>query len=142
MKVRTDVIKYRATKQNIPISRLETLAGVKAGTISNILYGRSQRPSADTMQKLAIALNCSVKDLITIGDIEDPQTGASTTIWDQELFTEAVVYITNISKSRKTGLSREKLLDLVDEACKYSQKLGRRNLDKDFTNWIVQKAIQ
>lgn len=141
MKIRTDVIKYKAEKKNIPIRKLEAIAGVKIGTFANILYGKSLRPSVDTMQRLAIALNCSVNDLITIDDLEAPKAEPTAEIWDQELFSEAIVYITNIAKQKRAGLTKEKLLVLAEEAYGYSQKTGRRNLDKDFANWIVDKAF-
>jgi transcriptional regulator with XRE-family HTH domain len=140
MKIKTDVIKYKADKKNITIRKLEALAGVKVGTFANILYGKSLRPSVDTMQRLAIALNCSVNDLITIESLETPKDEPYNQIWDAELFGESVIYITNISKQKRIGLTKEKLIALAEEAYGYSQKTGRKSLDKDFANWIVDKV--
>ena len=56
--------KYRE-KIGISQDRLSKLANVSANTIAKIELDESPNPTIETLQKIAIALNVKIKDLIS-----------------------------------------------------------------------------
>ncbi|MGI4775734.1 MAG: helix-turn-helix domain-containing protein [Janthinobacterium lividum] len=139
MKVRIEAIRYRAERKGLNIRRLEDAAGIKHGTVHNIMQGRSLKPTADTLQKIASVLDCSIYDLVIETGKQTEIRPSPEHIWDINIYLECMLYIVNSAKNRRLSLNKEKLLALVDESYAYTMKADRRNLDKVFTNWILDK---
>lgn len=54
-------VKKRANGMNLSIAKLEKCAGISNGTIGGWKTGR---PYADTLQKVAKVLDCTIEDLL------------------------------------------------------------------------------
>lgn len=61
-----DRVKARAEELGKSIAAIEAEAGVANGTIAGWRSG--SRPYADTLQKIAVVLNCSIEDLLVGGE--------------------------------------------------------------------------
>ncbi|MDC0344824.1 helix-turn-helix transcriptional regulator [Alphaproteobacteria bacterium] len=59
-----DNTKKNLKERSLSIARLETLSGIKAGSLRNIIYGASRNPSFFTVYKIAKALDMPVDQLI------------------------------------------------------------------------------
>ena len=55
----------RMEAKNLSIAKLERRAGLKIHSVRNILKERIKKPSAQTLQAIAQALECSIIDLMS-----------------------------------------------------------------------------
>lgn len=140
MIVKNNIIKQKANENGYTIRKLETIAGIKHGTLFNIINGRSKNPTAETLKKLANALNCSIYDLI--GENETKvKTDTEEEVWYLDLYIECILYVAQESKTKKLILMKDKLLELTQEIYSYSVKSNQKEVDKNFANWILDKVF-
>ena len=139
-------IKARLLQQGISAHALEKRAGLKPSAVHNILYGRSKNPSITIIQAIAQALKCKVSDLI---DEPLPPQKSNTKssgellvpLWESELYLESFEIVTSILKNKKNNLSKEKILEIVDEVYLYAQKGKKQTPDPLFAAWIIEKHL-
>ncbi|MDX2049782.1 MAG: helix-turn-helix transcriptional regulator [Rickettsiaceae bacterium] len=142
----SSAIKKRAEASGLTINKLEKKAGLKAGSIYNILSGRSKNPSFFIIQSIANALDCSVSEFIENSDDQDVSlkkmhSQEHQLEIDGNLYHATVTYLLNILKSKKISLTREKFIYLTEEVYCYSAKIGTSEVDKNFVNWILDKYL-
>lgn len=69
----TSVVKEKITEymkaEKLSIAELERRAGLSIHSVRNILKGRIKKPSAQSLQAIAEALNCSLSDLIRADNV-------------------------------------------------------------------------
>ncbi len=140
-------IKNRLLERGMSAHALEKHAGLKSSAVQNILNGRSKNPSITIIQAIAQALDCSVHDLI--GEVsyenkdDNPQINKlSSSPWNLELYLEVFETVTSILKIKKINLSKEKILEIVDEVYLYAQKGNQDKPDAQFAMWIIEKYIK
>ena len=136
-------IKKKAEAKGLSINKLEQKAGLKPGSVYNILSGRSKNPSLFIVQSVASALDCYVSEFVEVGG---NLSGKKQKIkeynidWDSDLYFACVSYLMEILKSRKMTLAKEEFMKLIDEIYLYSAKVGASDLDKRFVDWILDKT--
>ena len=57
-------LKKQIESKKISVLGLERSAGLRPGSLQNILHGRSKKPNINTIQSVAKALQCSVEELL------------------------------------------------------------------------------
>lgn len=147
MSIISNTIKQKAKENGLSINRLEQNAGLKKGTVYNILLGRSKNPGIYTIQQLAIVLNCSVSDLFEnkldteVSTINFSQNDD----WDSVLYIKCLSYLVNTAKAKNISLSKQKAFALTDEIYLYSLKGELKTMmnkvDQNFSNWLLEKWL-
>lgn len=146
-------IKERIHEKGLSTHALEKRAGLKPSAVQNILYGRSKNPSITIIQAIAHALGCKITDLI-----EDDMAASSLTKkenasfpsfqreereakdWDQNLYLQCFQEVNTLLEQERLVLSREKILEIVEEIYTYSQGNRMSMPDKYFSKWLIEKT--
>lgn len=146
------LIREKMNKKGISVHALEKQAGLKSSAIHNILYGRSKNPSVKVIKAIANALECDISELI---NDERPQTeektsektglfspgGGDNIQWNSKLYLKSFERVNSLLKRKGSSLTKEKILNVVDEIYSYSQKTGRDEVDDFFAEWLVDKNV-
>lgn len=140
-------IKHKMESKNISAHALEKQAGLKASAIHNILYGRSKNPSISTLKAIANALDCTVSDLLEeslsqgvhLKENSHSYEESANLPWDSDLYAMCFTIVNSILKNKKIELSREKVLNLVDEVYAYSLTGHHKTVDVHFVDWLIEK---
>lgn len=145
-------IKERIHEQGLSTHALEKRAGLKPSAVQNILYGRSKNPSITIIQAIAQALGCRITDLI--GDDSTPplsikkgsipypslQKNGESGDWDQNLYLQCFQEVNTLLEQERLSLSRDKILEIVEEIYSYSQGNSLQAPDKYFSKWLIEKT--
>ena len=145
-------IKERIHEKGLSTHALEKRAGLKPSAVQNILYGRSKNPSITIIQAIAHALGCRITDLIeedvepslakkprsTFPSLKSAERDAKD--WDQNLYLQCFQEINILLEREKIVLSREKILEIVEEIYTYSQGNNMKEPDKYFSKWLIEKT--
>lgn len=145
-------IKERIHEKGLSTHALEKRAGLKPSAVQNILYGRSKNPSITIIQAIAHALGCRITDLIG-EDVGPSLTKGSNAAfpslqsqereardWDQNLYLQCFQEVNTLLGQEKLVLSREKILEIVEEIYTYSQGNSMKAPDKYFSKWLIDKT--
>ena len=149
------LIREKMNKKGISVHALEKQAGLKSSAIHNILYGRSKNPSIKVIKAIADALECDISELIdgewsqTVEKISEtsrhvgppPLGGGDSIQWNSNLYLKSFERVNSLLKSKGSSLTKEKILNIVDEIYSYSQKTGRNEVDDFFAEWLVDKSV-
>lgn len=138
-------LKQKMEQEGITAYALEKRAGLKPSAVNNIIYGKSKNPSITVLKAISRALNCTVADLI--GEEPDHQidSGESTLhssgdFTNHELYIISLLTFSSILKKRQIRLSKEKIINCVDEIYLFSVKKDFKNtVDDHFVEWILDK---
>ncbi len=122
-------------KKGISINALERMAGVKPGSVQNILYGRSKNPGIETLMAIANALGIALDELHE-GSISF--SGASIS-WDINLYTKSAEAVRDILHSESRALSKREFLECVDKIHEYSRASLKDKVDYTFAKWLLQE---
>ncbi len=141
-------IKHKLEQEGLSAYALEKRAGLKPSAVNNIIYGKSKNPSISVLKAISKALNCTVADLIG-EETYPPQANqiATTSIsipqdtfQNHELYTNCLLTFCSALKKRKLWLSKELILNCVDEIYLFSTKKGLKNIvDHHFVDWMIEK---
>ncbi len=141
-----DNIKQQLSTRNMSASELERRAGLKQSTLQNILYGRSKNPSIETIRSIAKELNCSIEELIGVGNhlnslYPEPKTETvEECLWNATLFIKAIEGVQIIIEKKNINLSKKQVLACVDEVYKYSIGVSEE-IDQRFADWVINKTM-
>lgn len=125
-------------RKSISINALERTAGVKPGSVQNILYGRSKNPGIETLIAIANALSASLEELrgvaspISESDVE----------WDKNLYTEAAHVVCQTMNHESFATTKRDFLECVDKVYEYSKKSKKDHIDQTFAKWLLQEKFQ
>lgn len=145
-------IKERIHEQGLSTYALEKRAGLKPSAVQNILYGRSKNPSITIIQAIAQALGCRITDLIddetrapSLTKKENSpfpslQRGEERGDWDQNLYLQCFQEVNTLLEQERLNLSRDKILEIVEEIYSYSQGNSLKEPDKYFSKWLIDKT--
>lgn len=138
------LIRKKADEKGVSINRLEKEAGLRPGSVYNILSGRSKNPGFLIVQSIASALDCSVSEFIeadyTLNDKQQVAKGNRPS-WNNDLYFDCMTCLMQMVKDKKIILPREKFIELADEVYFYSTRAGLLNPDKIFIDWILDKMV-
>ena len=140
----------RIQAKNLSINGLERKAGLKQSAVHNILLGRSKKPSAETLQAIAAALECTLDDLLAQDDvlsIDSRKIASSSKNSSQEqvilpLFRDACVQLSDIIASENIEVSLKDLLYLISESYRYAVGKHDQTFDLEFALWLLRTTLK
>jgi transcriptional regulator with XRE-family HTH domain len=145
-----DQIQTRMAAKRLSIYALEKKAGLKRSAVRNILHGLSKKPSVETIKCIAIALECSVDELVgpdlNNGHlvISHNANGVKKQLgheWNEKLYIEAAQIVAKNLQEHEYKPTFEQALLLISETYKYSLSKRSNLIDDDFTKWLLRKNI-
>lgn len=141
-------LKLRMESKSLSPASLEKKAGLKRGVIGNILRGSSKSPTSDTLVAIANILGCSIDDLLNRETTKHPplfsleqniSSPPSQTPWCSDLYLKTVSNIVATLKNKNLEISAEKATILIKEIYHYSLSKNKDDVDKDFSEWLINK---
>ena len=150
MGVLNDKIIERMEAKNLSISKLERLAGLRIHSVRNILKGRIKKPSAQTLQAIAQALECSIIDLMSETSSEigvfDCQISLKNKpilyLDDPGLLLECCKVVMARIMESHTNLTVEDSLQIIKKVYLYSSRGEPKKVDLKFVNWVISDLIE
>jgi len=137
-----DNIKTFLKGQGMTVKKLSEATGIPEPSIKNMIYGLSTNPKADTIIKIAKALQCAPQELLREEKTvyETPQSNFS-------LYQHIVQAIHNTAKRKNISLENQRLRRFyIEEAYNYAVANTKPNteptVDEAFIDWIVGKEMQ
>ena len=135
--------------KNLSIAELERLAGLSIHSVRNIVKGRIKRPSAQSLQAIAEALECSIVDLVDSSPLSmDEHSYAaqrrkrnSPPLIHHTLMLECCSVVIDVANEYKNELSIDDYLDMVKKIYTYSSKEDPIKLDMRFAQWLVETQL-
>ena len=137
------IIKEKLTEKihsnNINVHSLEKKAGLKIGSIRNILLGRSENPGVFTLLAACKALDCSLEEVLGLKKIQKPETIFCNVSWDFDLYVNIINEVNQWIEKNNVSITLEKAQAYINEIYLYSLNNNHRKLDQNFSNWILDK---
>lgn len=140
----------RMEAKNYSIAELERRAGLSIHSVRNILKGRIKKPSAQSLQAIAEALECSIVDLLNNapslreGVIQPTFHGKrkSPKFHHANLMLQCVETTTKLLADRKCTVSLDEYLDVVKKVYIYSSKEEPVKVDERFSEWLIETQFE
>lgn len=133
-----DNIETLIEKNDYRVSKVEELAGLKHGNISNILSGRSKKPSAEILLSIAKVFGVTVEDLFQNKGINSAKHLSSNEI---SLFLDIVMYLSNKIEPLNVKIYYQDLISMITEIFEYSVENKDYELDTKFIDWYVKQKF-
>lgn len=133
-----DNIETLIEKNDYRVSKVEELAGLKHGNISNILSGRSKKPSAEILLSIAKVFGVTVEDLFQNKEINSAKHLSSNEI---SLFLDIVMYLSNKIEPLNVKIYYQDLISMITEIFEYSVENKDYELDTKFIDWYVKQKF-
>ncbi|HQS93749.1 MAG TPA: hypothetical protein PK010_03750 [Alphaproteobacteria bacterium] len=125
------------------IAGFEREAGLKTNVLRNILNGYSVKPTTNTLNALARAMNLSVPALL---DREEKPFSRfeedSLVIEKPELMVEALQAILRVAAEHRHKLTVYKACLMLDEIYAYTVQKKLPAIDEEFISWFVLKTLK
>ena len=137
-------LKMRMENLNLSAAALERKANLKIHAVRNILLGKSKRPSGETLQSIADALGCSVKDLFSSTEINNHsfnEEKKKTDIFDASLFLASTETALKLFTEKDFKPTLEQTISMIKEIYSYSYKNNLMKVDENFAKWLLDKEI-
>lgn len=144
----TPIAKQIATRmkaKDFSLSELGKAAGVKLHAIQNILRGTSKKPNAETLQAIADALGCSIKDLLNKEGIfreeEIPELTEellNTPYEHPALLAEIVQWVNEKINQEKKIIPVKQVLVCIEEIYLHSLQKDPTKIDQPFAEWFFE----
>jgi len=127
-------VKRLLEKRNWSQTDLEKKIGTKTN-VNNILRGRSQYPTIELLQKIAIAFNIEVTELLKEEDNNRYEP------INHQLLTISFNRVMDIIKpiEKQFSITPKNIFSIVNEVYDYSQKLNIDTIDDKFIEWVISK---
>lgn len=133
-------IKELAHQKHLSIMALEREAGLKLGSVRNIVSGQSKKPSAELVYAISKALGCSVGQLI--GDEqEEKNVLADIEFENEELFKRTFLFSIDFFQEKNVTLSSRLLFDSIQNIYVYLNESNNGEFDEKFADWVLSKKI-
>lgn len=137
-------LKMRMESLNLSAAALERKANLKIHAVRNILLGKSKRPSGETLQSIADALGCSVKDLFSPGEINNLsffKDEEKSNVLNTALFLASTEIALQLFTEKDFKPTLEQTISLIKEIYSYSYKNNVMKVDENFAKWLIDKEI-
>ncbi len=139
----------RMEAKNLSIAELERLAGLSIHSVRNIVKGRIKRPSAQSLQAIAEALECSIVDLVEstsnasdeFGYSFQRRKGTSPALTHHALMLECCQAALEIANEYERNISIDDYLEIVKKIYTYSSKEEPIKLDLRFSQWLIETHL-
>jgi len=133
-----DNIESLISQKNYRVSKVEELAGIKHGNLSNILTGRSKKPSAEILLSIANVFGVTVEELFKNKAI---QPSKYLTKEELNLFLNIITYLSNQIESKKIPIYYKDFIFMVNEVYEYSSSNGDNQIDNKFIDWYLKQKF-
>lgn len=124
-------IRMYVAQKKITIPRLEKAAGLKPGSVYNILNGRSQSPSLELILAITQVLDCRVEDLL-----HAPENACALNL---DLFQEVTVSCFEALKGQE--MAPRQFTNIVADVYKLCCEENNGRLDSRLTTRILERAF-
>jgi transcriptional regulator with XRE-family HTH domain len=136
----------RMEAKNFSIAELERRAGLSIHSVRNILKGRIKKPSAQSLQAIAEALDCSIIDLMNKTTASSELQGyeleskfkKSPPLEYPSLMKDCTSTVLNLIKNDEVNVTVDVYLDIVKKVYFYSSKEEPRKIDVRFAEWLIE----
>lgn len=140
----------RMGAKNLSIAELERRAGLSIHSVRNIIKGRIKKPSAQSLQAIAKALECSIVDLINNAspvneDISQEKkriTKKSLPLDYPELMEECAQKVLYLLIEGQYTVEIDECLEVIKKVYCYSSRAEPRKLDTRFAEWLIETQFQ
>jgi len=133
-----DNIESLISQKNYRVSKVEELAGIKHGNLSNILTGRSKKPSAEILLSIANVFGVTVEELFKNKAI---QPSKYLTKEELNLFLNIITYLSNQIESKKIPIYYKDFIFMINEVYEYSSSNGDNQIDNKFIDWYLKQKF-
>lgn len=129
--------------KDVSTRELERQAGLKRGSIQNILDGKSSNPRIEIVMAIAEALNCTVDELLnksasrSANNQAEEENSNKTIAWNSALYRDCIKEVENYLQVKNRNLSDEQILYLIKEAYTYSIQGESDKADLRFIKWFI-----
>ncbi len=137
-------IKKRLFEKGLSVRAAERLAGLGVHSLSNVLSGRSKKPSAELLTSVARVLGCSVNELLY--DNETSQTINSLPpapklelLKNTALFHEIMEFLVKNHWEKVAPLPFHVVVSKSLEIYEYSVSKNNGVFSQTFAEWIIEK---
>ena len=139
----------RMDAKNFSIAELERRAGLSIHSVRNILKGRIKKPSAQSLQAIAEALECSIIDLMSNAPAAPSpfptesrvRTKKRTALDHPNLMKECANQVLDILHQKKLKISVDEYLEITKKVYFYSSREEPRNFDMRFAEWLIESQF-
>lgn len=141
-------LRSQISRSNLSVRDVERLAGLKRCALSNILEGKSKKPSLETLRATAKVLGCSVPDLIDGPEIEN-DTQFQVGLEDVQkplilpvrasVLSDIIVILDACFKNINYEPNLEQFWQCVVRIYSYTLGSGDPKIDPKFAEWLVNK---
>ena len=139
----------RMEAKNLSIAELERRAGLSIHSVRNILKGRIKKPSAQSLQAIAAALECSIIDLMATSSSSsegflfetDRKIRKLSPLDYPDLMVECSQKILDLIIEKNHKVSVEEYLDIIKKVYLYSSREEPRKLDIRFAEWLIESQF-
>lgn len=143
-------IMERMEAKNLSIAELERRAGLSIHSVRNILKGRIKKPSAQSLQAIAEALECSILDLMnttpsTSGGYSPQMQGRMrkrSPLEYPDLMLNCSQKILDLISQRKLKVSVDEYLEVIKKVYFYSSREEPRKFDMRFAEWLIESQFE
>ena len=125
-------------QKNYRVSKVEELAGIKPGNLSNILSGRSKKPSAEILLSIANVFGVTVEELFKNKTI---QPSNYLTKNELILFLNIITYLNNQVQSKRLQIYYQDFIIIINEIYEYSSSNGDNQIDNKFIDWYLKQKF-
>lgn len=140
----------RMEAKNLSIAELERRAGLSIHSVRNILKGRIKKPSAQSLQAIAEALECSIVDLINASSAThaglpkgmEGKIRKNLPLDYPDLILECSKSTLNIIEKKKYKVTVEDYLNIVKKVYCYSSREEPRKFDVRFAEWLLESQFE
>ncbi|HJD59289.1 MAG TPA: helix-turn-helix transcriptional regulator [Rickettsia endosymbiont of Omalisus fontisbellaquei] len=120
-------------ENNYNILELEKKASVKRGNISNILEGKSKRPSAELLQSIANVFCVTVEDLL-----DNNSVLPALSVNDLELITKLTQAASTQIINLNLNLTYAELTSIIKKMYNYHKDAQKIEVDETFLKWFLK----
>ncbi len=139
----------RMEAKNLSIAELERRAGLSIHSVRNILKGRIKKPSAQSLQAIAEALECSIIDLMSTspstreGYVPDARgrVRKRSPLEYPDLMLNCSAKILDFIAERNLKVSVDEYSEIVKKVYFYSSREEPRKLDVRFAEWLIESQF-
>ncbi len=119
--------------------------GLTPGTINNIINGTSSNPTAETLNTLANAFECSIDDLLNRNTNQTSSNNNSaalkSSVWKSDLYIEISKELAKEIEKGQIKINADKALKIIQEVYSYLIKKNKTSVDESLIGWVLDKTL-
>ena len=132
-------IRSKIEEKNLSVRQAAISSGISSGTLQNFLTGVTKSPTLDTIAALAKTLDCDLRELIGSSEIVTKSSDYKLP-WNSAIFLEASKHVIQLQKETNVLLLSEEAMLIIKEIYYYSRSKGKKEIDKNFAEWVFNKS--